>query len=94
MAYETREEKGLTREQSQSLLECESNLLKKYFNAAPTLRLAIALMCTALFVMSVMHFQQNGWRENVVAFLNGLLAGYYYTSAWYARRPRQTRTQV
>jgi hypothetical protein len=47
-------------------------------------------MCTALFVLSLVRFQQNGWRENIVAFLIGLLSGYYYTSAWYVGRTRES----
>src|ERR1019366_575935 len=54
------------------------------------LRLGIGLMCTALFVLSLVRFQQNGWRENIVAFLIGLLSGYYYTSAWYVGRTRES----
>jgi drug/metabolite transporter (DMT)-like permease len=65
-------------------------ILKKSFNGAAYLRLGIGLMCTALFVLSLVHFQQKGWRESIVAFLIGLLSGYYFTSAWYAGRIRET----
>jgi hypothetical protein len=64
--------------------------MKKSFNRVAYLRLGTGLMCTVLFVLSLVHFRHDGWRESIVAFLIGLLSGYYYTSAWYSGRTRET----
>jgi uncharacterized membrane protein YjjP (DUF1212 family) len=50
------------------------------------LRLSLGVICTALFALSVMKFQRDNWHESIVAFVVGLLAEYYYTSAWYETR--------
>ena len=58
------------------------------------LRLSVALLLTALFVSGVIRFESHFWRESVVTFFLGLLAGYYYTSAWYMSRARRARGKV
>lgn len=49
-------------------------------------RLAIGLLCTALFVLGLVNLQPDNWRESSVVFFIGVLSGYYYTSAWYELR--------
>jgi hypothetical protein len=74
--------------------EHEGNLpssMKESFNKVAYLRLGVGSMCSALFVLSLVHLPHYGWRESVVAFLIGLLSGYYYTSAWYSGRAREVR---
>lgn len=51
-----------------------------------SLRVAAGLLCTALPVLQLINFQREMLREGAVILFFGLLSGYYYTSAWEARR--------
>jgi hypothetical protein len=60
--------------------------LKESLKGLAYFRLAIGLLCTALFVLGLVNLQRDNWREGIVTFFIGLLSGYYYTSAWYELR--------
>jgi uncharacterized membrane protein YjjP (DUF1212 family) len=65
-------------------------------NKRPTsyFRLSVAVLLTGLFAGGVIRFEAHVWRESVTTFFLGLLAGYYYTSAWYVSRAGRGRGKV
>ena len=69
-----------------NLCEGQKDSLKKSLEGLPYFRLAIGLLCTALFFLGLVNLQPENWREGIVTFFIGLLSGYYYTSAWYELR--------